>query len=157
MSYNEMEQLYQQVILDHSKRPHGQHGELADGPRVGESFQVNPTCGDQIKLQVRLHDQDAVLEEISWEGVGCSISQASMSILYDLVTPTKPVEEFNRLLGLFRELMHSKGQPLSEDKEDLLEDATAFTGVAKYSARVKCALLGWMALQDAIASAENQS
>lgn len=144
-----LDQMYQQLILDHAKRPQGRGlGE----PYAAESFQVNPTCGDQIRLRVHLSDDGARLERVTWEGDGCSISQASASILTGLVAGEErsSVEELG---GLFRDLMHSKGAGLDDASEDRLGDATAFTGTSRLSARVKCALLGWMALQDALAQA----
>ncbi|PYF97342.1 nitrogen fixation protein NifU [Georgenia satyanarayanai] len=146
-----MEQLYQQVILDHSRARHGA-GEL--DPYDAESFQVNPTCGDQVTLRVRLAHDDAGprVDEVGWVGQGCSISQASLSVLNDLVVG-RTVHEVDTLNETFRELMHGRGVELPEEKQDTLGDASAFTGVAKYPARIKCALLGWMALRDALAHA----
>lgn len=141
-----MEQLYQQVILDHARSPHGR-GLAAAGPGAGESHQVNPTCGDEVTLRVEV--ADGRVAALSWEGEGCSISQASVSVLHDLVTGT-PLDEVDALAAEFRELMGSRGAGLAADVEDRLGDATAFTGVAKYPARIKCALLGWAALQDAL-------
>ncbi|MFC7406930.1 Fe-S cluster assembly sulfur transfer protein SufU [Georgenia alba] len=146
-----IEQLYQQVILDHSRERHGV-GEI--DPFDGESFQVNPTCGDEVRLRVRLDhaaDRSPVLSEVGWVGQGCSISQASLSILHDLVTG-RSVTEVEELGERFRELMRARGA-LEEDQQDTLEDAAAFVGVARYPARIKCALLGWMALRDALAHA----
>lgn len=141
-----MEQLYQQVILDHARAPHGRG--LADaGPATGESHQVNPTCGDEVTLRVDVeHGRVAAL---SWEGEGCSISQASVSVLHDLVTGA-PLDQVDALATEFRALMGARGAGLDADAEDRLGDATAFSGVAKYPARIKCALLGWAALQDAL-------
>ncbi|MGV8968255.1 MAG: Fe-S cluster assembly sulfur transfer protein SufU [Cellulomonas sp.] len=153
-----MEQLYQQVILDHAKYPHGRG--LNDvgatpGHAVGQSHQVNPTCGDEVTLRVEI-DTDVpaagapVLSTVTWEGQGCSISQASISVLTDLVTGIE-LTEVDRISESFRALMHARGAGLDDEQEDALGDATAFTGVAKYPARIKCALLGWAALRDAIA------
>ena len=151
MTDSAMEQLYQQLILDHAKDPHGRG--LVDG-HSAESFQVNPMCGDEVRLRVHLAGPaDArVVDRVSWEGQGCSISQASVSIMADLVGD-QPVAHVEHLGEAFRSLMHARGQGLDADTEDLLEDATAFTGVARYPARVKCALLGWAALRDALAQA----
>lgn len=154
MSGGAMEQLYQQLIIDHAKDPHGKG--LADGC-AGESFQVNPTCGDEVRLRVHLADatgQDggAVVEKVSWDGQGCSISQASISVMSELVTG-EPVSAAEARAEDFRALLHSRGQGLDADVEDRLGDATAFTGVGRYPARVKCALLGWVALRDALARA----
>ncbi|MBX9245388.1 SUF system NifU family Fe-S cluster assembly protein [Actinotalea ferrariae] len=142
-----MEQLYQQLILDHAKSPHGRG--LADG-HAAESFQVNPTCGDEVRLRVHLAG-DAV-ERVSWEGQGCSISQASVSVMSELVSG-EPVATAEELGETFRRLMHARGEGLDEESEDRLGDATAFTGVARYPARIKCALLGWSALRDALIQA----
>ncbi len=146
-----LEQLYQQVILDHARERHG-YG-LRDGG-AGESFQVNPTCGDQVRLRVHLVDgaPRPVIEAVSWEGQGCSISQASLSVLADLVEGVD-VATADELAEAFRALMHNRGRPLDADREEFLGDATAFVGVARYPARVKCALLGWMALRDALVRA----
>ncbi|WP_322645591.1 Fe-S cluster assembly sulfur transfer protein SufU [Oerskovia flava] len=156
-----IEQMYQQVILDHARAPHGRGLVEVDGSTLsGESHQVNPTCGDEVTLRVEIDRPGeggadgaaggATIRRLSWDGQGCSISQASLSVLSDLVTGTG-VEESEHLGGLFRDLMGSRGKGLDEDAEDLLGDATAFTGVSQYPARIKCALLGWAALRDALA------
>lgn len=151
MSSNAMEQLYQQLILDHAKDPHGKG--LADG-HDAESFQVNPMCGDEVRLRVHLAGPaDArVVERVSWDGQGCSISQASVSIMTDLVSG-QPITHAEHLGEAFRSLMHARGQGVDPETEDQLADATAFTGVAQYPARIKCALLGWAALRDALVQA----
>lgn len=144
-----MEQLYQQLIIEHAKDPHGKG--LAE-PYAAESFQVNPTCGDEVRLRVHLAP-DGALERVSWHGQGCSISQASISVMSELVEGL-PVAEVEALGEDFRALLHTRGEGLHDEAaEDRLGDATAFTGVGKYSARVKCALLGWMALRDALLQA----
>jgi len=153
-----MEQLYQQVILDHARDPHGRGLDADDvvgvGRVRGESHQVNPTCGDEITLRVDIATDGVagdvpVLAGLHWEGQGCSISQASASVLTDLVTGAD-LAEVDRLAETFRLLMHSRGAGLDDAQEDALGDATAFTGVAKYPARIKCAMLGWAALRDAV-------
>jgi nitrogen fixation NifU-like protein len=149
-----MDQLYQQLILEHAKTPHGK-GLLAGG--AGESFQVNPTCGDEVRLRVHLAADPTgpagpVVERVSWDGQGCSISQASLSVMAELVEGA-PMAKAEELGETFRELMHSRGKGLDEAAEDALGDATAFTGVSQYPARIKCALLGWAALRDALAQA----
>ncbi|GAA3053536.1 MULTISPECIES: Fe-S cluster assembly sulfur transfer protein SufU [Actinomycetes] len=149
-----LEQLYQQVILDHSRERHGA-GALENYD--GESFQVNPTCGDEARLWVRLDSSedgtDLRIAGLGWEGHGCSISQASLSVMHDLVDGTQ-VSEAEELGETFRELMRGRGRPLAdEERQERLEDASAFVGVAKYPARIKCALLGWMALHDALLQA----
>ncbi|QAY62395.1 SUF system NifU family Fe-S cluster assembly protein [Xylanimonas allomyrinae] len=149
-----LEQLYQQVILDHAKHPHGRGLQPArpDG-LVGESHQVNPTCGDEVTLRVAVATRAGapVVDTVSWEGQGCSISQASISVMTELVSG-QTVDDVERLDKLFHDLMASRGKGLaSEDDEDLLGDATAFTGTSQFPARIKCALLGWAALKDSLA------
>jgi len=136
-----VESLYQDIILDHYKHPRGRA--LIEEP-AGESHQVNPTCGDEVTVQVGL-DADGTLR-IGYEGQGCSISQASASVMSEMLVGMAPDDAERVRLG-FVELMHSKGD--AEPDEDLLGDGIAFVGVAKYPARVKCALLPWMALRDA--------
>lgn len=154
-----MEQLYQQVILDHSKRPTGKGLKDLDLDLPGgESHQVNPTCGDEVTMRVNLSGQgeDQVVSSVTWDGQGCSISQASISVLTELVLGKK-VSEANEVAAIFRDLMNTRGKGFdpqdesTDDKEDLLGDATAFTGVSKFPARIKCALLGWSALKDTFA------
>ncbi|MCE7010697.1 SUF system NifU family Fe-S cluster assembly protein [Kibdelosporangium philippinense] len=145
----QMEQLYQEIILDHYKNPHGRG--LRD-PFDAESFQVNPTCGDEVTLRVKLDGE--TVTDVSYEGQGCSISQASTSVLTDLVVGRSVGEAF-KTLDAFTELMQGKGK--IEPDEDVLEDGVAFAGVAKYPARVKCALLGWMAFKDAVVRAEGNA
>ncbi|GAA1410828.1 MULTISPECIES: Fe-S cluster assembly sulfur transfer protein SufU [Oerskovia] len=150
-----LEQMYQQVILDHAKSPHGRgFVELSEGHLHGESHQINPTCGDEVTMRVEFDTADPqspTISSVSWEGQGCSISQASLSVLTDLVTGA-PVAESEHLGDVFRQLMQSRGKGLDDDLEDQLGDATAFTGVAQFPARIKCALLGWAALRDTLAT-----
>jgi len=142
-------QMYQQLILDHSKHPVGR-GELG-APKTdlfGTSHQVNPACGDEITLQVEVTDGNKVAD-VTWQGEGCSISQASASVMSELVAGL-PISEVLHLDDLFHELMNSRGKGLADAEEDELGDATAFTGVSQYPARIKCALLGWVALRDSL-------
>jgi nitrogen fixation NifU-like protein len=144
--------MYREIILDHYKHP--QHRGLAE-PYDAEVHQVNPTCGDEVTLRLRV--ADGKVAELGWEGEGCSISQASTSVMSGLVVG-KPVDEALALQEKFLELMQSRGEAeLSEADEDELQDAVAFEGVSKYPARVKCALLGWMAMKAAVAEVEGQS
>ena len=137
--------LYQEIILDHYKNPHG--AGLRD-PFDAEVHHVNPTCGDEVTLRVRLEGEgnDAVVQDVSYDALGCSISQASTSVLADLLIG-KSVAEALRVHEDFLTLMQGRGSV--EPDEDVLEDGVAFAGVAKFPARVKCALLGWMAWKDA--------
>jgi nitrogen fixation protein NifU and related proteins len=139
--------MYQDVILDHYKHPHGRG--LRDGD--AEAHHVNPTCGDEITLRVKL--DGTRIADISYEGQGCSISQASASVLNDLLVGAELDDAF-RVQETFLELMQSKGRIEPDDAmEEILEDGVAFAGVSKYPARVKCALLSWMAWKDATAKA----
>ena len=145
----QLESMYQEIILDHYRNPH--HRGLRE-PFDAEVHHVNPVCGDEITLRVLLKDAtgDPIVEDISYDSLGCSISQASASVLADLVIG-KPVDEAMRISQAFLELMQSRGS--IEPDEDVLEDAVAFAGVSKYPARIKCALLGWMAWKDAVSQA----
>ena len=152
MSTPALDSMYQQIILDHYKHPQ-HHGLLADFD--AEVHHVNPTCGDEVTLRVSL-DGDTVAD-IGWDGQGCSISQASTSVMSGLVVG-RPVAEALKLQEQFLDLMQSQGHAeLTEDDEERLEDAVAFEGVSKYPARVKCALLGWMAMKSAITQVGEQA
>jgi nitrogen fixation NifU-like protein len=168
-----LDQMYQEIILDHYRNPHG--AGLRE-PFDAESFQINPTCGDEITLRVALKSNgtdatgtdatgtdttgtdatgtDAtgtgdslVVADVSYDALGCSISQAAASVLTDLVVG-RSVEESLRTLDAFQEMVQGRGTV--EPDEDVLGDGVAFAGVARYPARVKCALLGWMAFKDAV-------
>ncbi len=141
----DMQSLYQEIILDHYKAPH--HAGLRE-PFDAEVHHVNPTCGDEVTLRVRV--SDGIVEDVSYDAEGCSISQASTSVLSDLVIGAK-VDDAMRIHETFVELMQGRGKV--EPDEDVLEDGIAFAGVAQFPARVKCALLGWMAWKDATAAA----
>lgn len=138
----QLDSLYQEVILDHYKHP--LHKGLSPEKTV-QVHHVNPSCGDEITLNLLLEGE--IVKDVTWDGVGCSISQASSSIMSDLVFG-KSVKEAFVILDSFSELMASKGT-LTGD-EELLEDGVALAGVSKFPARVKCALLGWMAFKDAV-------
>ncbi|WP_420897943.1 iron-sulfur cluster assembly scaffold protein [Cryobacterium algoricola] len=199
MSSSELQQLYQQIILDHAKYRHGASAEPfgvfdADGMpglRLAESHQVNTTCGDEITVRVGVRvgaglatepgsaaastfdsavlisEADAqasdsaptpavaasvpapapVIEQFVWRGDGCSISMASASVLADTMTGLT-VAEAEALVTTFRELLRSRGT--IEPDEEVLGDAAAFAGVSKYPARVKCAMLPWVAFEAAL-------
>lgn len=147
----QMQQLYQQVILDHSRSRIGNsalHGDAAAGPH-GYSHQVNPTCGDEIELETELGADGTV--SVRWTGDGCSISMASASVLTELAASAS-ITEMLEIEAAFHELMHSRGT--IEADEEILGDAAAFQGVSKFPARIKCALLAWMAFKDALAQAQ---
>ena len=140
-----MDSMYQQIIIDHYKNP--QHrGEIS--PFDAEVHHVNPTCGDEVTL--RVHVADGRVADVSYDALGCSISQASASVMTDLVIG-KPVDEAMAVHREFLTLMQGKGTVTPD--EEVLEDGIAFAGVAKFPARIKCALLSWMAWKDATLTA----
>lgn len=141
----ELDQLYQEIILDHWKNPRGRG--LRE-PYAAESHQVNPTCGDEVTLRVQV--SDGQLTDVSYDGLGCSISQASASVLHEQLTG-RPLSEAMAVQAEFARLVSGRGKV--EPDEELLGDGVAFAGVARYPSRVKCALLAWMAFKDAAARA----
>ncbi|MFU0552618.1 Fe-S cluster assembly sulfur transfer protein SufU [Gardnerella swidsinskii] len=195
-----LESMYQEVILDAARNPHGKtHFETTDAlaqaelqeetqestesakntksaeitlnnthescavasdenSALGQSHQFNPTCGDEVTMRVELsrsanNDETPIVSSIKWDGHGCSISQASLSMMVDLVEG-KSVDEAFQLDALFHKLMESRGEGLqSEEDEDALEDAMVLQGVSRYPMRIKCALLAWEGLKDSIAKA----
>ncbi|WP_404311903.1 SUF system NifU family Fe-S cluster assembly protein [Agrococcus terreus] len=138
--------LYQELILEHAKR---REGEGLIEPYDAERFLKNPTCGDEIRLRVRL--EDGRIAALGWEGQGCSISQASASVLAE-EAPGLPVADARERIEALRELLRSRGA--AEPDEQLLGDAVAFAGVARFPMRVKCAMLAWVALEEALLEAE---
>ncbi|MEZ7822175.1 MAG: SUF system NifU family Fe-S cluster assembly protein [Candidatus Nanopelagicales bacterium] len=140
------EDLYQEIILDHYKNPRGKDLNVTSR---GQSHQVNPTCGDEITVDVGLN-ADGTLQ-VAYTGQGCSISQASASVMSELINGKTP-DQAAPIQAAFMELMRSKGQ--TEPDEELLEDGVAFLGVSKFPARIKCALISWMALADSQIKAE---
>lgn len=179
MTQSAMQQLYQQIILDHAKARHGASAErlppleeagtaagaspagAGSGLRVTESHQVNTTCGDEVTVRIGLRAgesggspasagepaDDVVIEEFAWAGDGCSISMASASVLHDIVRGEN-VATARAVLNTFREMLRSRGT--IEPDEEVLGDAAAFAGVSRYPARVKCAMLPWVAFEAAL-------
>jgi nitrogen fixation NifU-like protein len=143
MSSGELQAMYQQVILDHSRTPHG-FGLRGDA--AARSHQLNPTCGDEVTLEVHL-DAAGAIDELRWEGHGCAISQASASLLADLADGLTTADLAERIES-FRTAMRSRGT-IAPD-EELLGDAVVLGGVSRYVARVKCAMLAWVAAEDAL-------
>ena len=141
----QLESLYQEIILDHYRHP--QHAGLRE-PYDAEVRHVNPTCGDEVTLRVRI--DGGRVADVSYSSIGCSISQASASVMADLLIG-RTLDEAGTVAGEFTKLMQSRGAMQAD--EDLLGDAVAFEGVSRYPARVKCALLAWFALRDAIVQA----
>ena len=144
----QLDNLYQEVILDHYKNP--QNKKLSPNYDA-QVHHVNPSCGDEIDLNITI--KDGAVAAITWDGVGCSISQASVSILTDLLIG-KSINDAYKVYDEFVALMQSKGTITGD--EDILEDAVALAGVSKYPARIKCALLGWMAFKDASVQAQSK-
>ncbi|MEJ1179061.1 Fe-S cluster assembly sulfur transfer protein SufU [Pseudarthrobacter sp. NPDC055928] len=143
-----LDQLYQQIILDHSKVRHGSGlaGAAApEGASTGQSHQLNPVCGDEVTLRVAV--ADGKVAQVSWDGEGCSISMASASVLSELAEGLS-VAELHTIIDNFREVLRSRGK-IHADPE-ILGDAAAFEGVARYAARVKCAMISWVAAEDAL-------
>lgn len=140
-----LEQMYQEVILDHYKHPH--HRGLRE-PFAAEVHHVNPTCGDEVTLRVFVEDNK--IADVSYDGQGCSISQAATSVLTDQVVGLT-VDEALKTVASFNEMISSRGT--IDGDEDVIGDGIAFAGVSRYPARVKCALLGWMAFKDALVQA----
>src|ERR1700743_1327176 len=142
-----LEQMYQEVILDHYKHP--QHRGLRE-PFAAEGYHKNPVRGDDVTLRVTLSDDGENVADVSYDGQGCSISQAATSVLTQQVIG-QSVPEALKTIDAFQPMVSSRGTV--EGDEDVIGDGVAFAGVAKYPARVKCALLGWMAFKDALAQA----
>ena len=143
-----LDQLYQQIILDHSKARHGSGLAAADAPdgaSTGQSHQLNPVCGDEVTLRVAV--DHGTVTQLAWDGAGCSISMASASVLSEMAEGMS-VDELRSVIGNFRDVLRSRGK-IHADPE-ILGDAAAFEGVARYAARVKCAMISWVAAEDAL-------
>ena len=145
----EVESMYQEIILDHYRHPHNKG--LRE-PYDAQVHHVNPLCGDEVTLRVALKDAggEPAVADVSYEALGCSISQASTSVMADMVIG-RTVAEAMAVSDEFLRLMQSRGE--GEPDEEVLGDAVAFEGVSRYPARIKCALLGWMAWKDATTQA----
>lgn len=143
-----LESLYREVILDHSRSPQGRG--LAEHP-IAESHQLNPTCGDEVTVRLHADATATRIACVSWTGNGCAISQASASLMHEVLVGLS-ADEVTTRIAAFRELMHSKGTDPGD--EELLGDAVALAGVSKYVARIKCASLAWVAVEDALTRAE---
>ena len=142
-----LESMYQEVILDHYKNP--QHAGLRE-PYEAEVHHVNPSCGDELTLRVHLSDDGCTVEDVSYDAEGCSISQASTSVMAEEIIGL-PVAEAMKKLASFEEMVTSRGTV--EGDAEMIGDGIAFAGVAKFPARVKCALMGWKAFQAATSDA----
>jgi nitrogen fixation NifU-like protein len=149
----QLESMYQEIILDHYRHPHNKG---LRQPYDAEAHHVNPLCGDEVTVRVGLKDVggEPAVADVSYDALGCSISQASASVMTDLLIG-KSVDNALAVFEEFLALMRSKGE--GEPDEDLLEDAVAFSGVSRYPARIKCALLSWMAWKDAVGRAVEEA
>lgn len=146
-----LDQLYQQIILEHSKARHGSGLAGSAAPAnasSGQSHQLNPVCGDEITVRVAV--SGGKVSELRWDGDGCSISMASASVLTDLAEGMT-TEDFRTVIERFREVLRSRGKVAADP--EILGDAAAFEGVSRYAARVKCAMLSWVAAEDALGQA----
>lgn len=165
MSSPELESMYQDIIIEAAKARHGfRPGVRSEGDSASSvattvmsadhcaySHQYNPTCGDELTVRVGLTSDGSRVENVTWEGQGCSISMASASLLHDLAEG-RTVDEMHEMIGQFRDVMRSRGT--KELDVDLFDDATALSGTARFIARVKCAMLAWVATEDALARIE---
>ncbi|THJ67833.1 SUF system NifU family Fe-S cluster assembly protein [Arthrobacter echini] len=145
---SDLEQLYQQIILDHARARHGSPLRDDDGGgevRYGESHQLNPVCGDEITLRAGV--AGGTVTSVSWDGAGCAISMASASVLTDLMQGLSR-DEVMPLVDTFRDVLRSRGRVQAD--EEVLGDAAAFAGVSRFPARVKCAMLAWVALEESL-------
>ncbi len=143
-----LDQLYQQIILDHSKARHGSGLAGVNAPAgasTGQSHQLNPVCGDEVTLRVAV--EDGKVAQVAWDGAGCSISMASASVLSEMAEGLT-VDELHAVIDTFRDVLRSRGKVHADP--DVLGDAAAFEGVARYAARVKCAMISWVAAEDAL-------
>ena len=145
----QLDNLYQEVILDHYKHPENKGLAAAYDAQV---HHINPSCGDEVTLNLTL--DGSIVQSVSWDGLGCSISQASVSIMSGLMIGKK-LDDAQVVFDNFVQLMQSKGS--GQPDESILEDAVALAGVSQYPARIKCALLGWMAFKDASVQAQKKN
>ena len=145
----QLDNLYQEVILDHYKHPENKGLAAAYDAQV---HHINPSCGDEITLNLTL--DGSIVQSVSWDGLGCSISQASVSIMSGSMIGKK-LDDAQVVFDNFVQLMQSKGS--GQPDESILEDAVALAGVSQYPARIKCALLGWMAFKDASVQAQKKN
>ncbi|MDN5722462.1 MAG: SUF system NifU family Fe-S cluster assembly protein [Corynebacterium sp.] len=146
-----LEQMYQEVILDHYKHP--QHAGLRD-PYEAEVHHVNTSCGDEVTLRVHLSEDHSTVLDVSYDAMGCSISQAATSVMAEELVG-QSVENALGKLAEFETMVTSRGT--IEGDEDVIGDGVAFAGVSKYPARVKCALLGWKAFEAATREASEKT
>lgn len=145
-SYLDLESMYQEVILDEAKEKYGFTDEFE---QKFASHQYNPSCGDDLTVLANVNPDNNTVNDVIWNGSGCSISIASASIMSKLIKDI-PIEKANNLISNFKELMDSRGCEIESEKMDLLGDANVFVGTAKFPARIKCCLLAWVALEESL-------
>lgn len=145
MSFNNLDQLYRRVIMDHYKNPRNK-GELEDGSLTIDMN--NPTCGDRIRLTMQV--EDGTVQQAKFDGEGCSISMASASMMTQAIKG-KPVEQAVKLSHAFSDMM--LGKDVDEDLD--LGDIEALSGVSQFPARIKCATLAWKAMEKGVDSDAN--
>ena len=145
MQLEDLDSLYQEIVLDHYKSPRNQ-GLIQDPDMNAEG--VNPFCGDRVVLTAGIN-ADGRIKKVGLTGEGCAISQSSASMLSEAIKGLD-LEEAKGLIARFRGMM--QGDDLSEEDEESLGDLVVLQGVRQYPIRIKCALLAWSTLQDAIAN-----
>ncbi|KUM37165.1 Fe-S cluster assembly sulfur transfer protein SufU [Arthrobacter sp. EPSL27] len=146
-----LEQLYQQIILEHAKLRTGSglaEAPVPAGTSTGQSHQLNPVCGDEITVRVAV--SGGKVAQLRWDGEGCSISMASASVLAEMAEGMD-ASELSSVIDNFRDVLRSRGKVAADP--EILGDASAFEGVSKYAARVKCAMISWVAAEDALSQA----
>lgn len=142
MSLSSLDNLYRQMILEHANQPH-HHGKL---PTADKQIELrNPTCGDVLELAVKLDDSGKIAD-VAFSGTGCTISQASASMMTDEVIGKTPAQ-VAEMVEAFSEMITAK---TDKDYEKLLGDAVVLEGVAQFPARIKCATLAWKAIYQAL-------
>ncbi|MCM3597671.1 SUF system NifU family Fe-S cluster assembly protein [Metabacillus idriensis] len=145
MSFNNLDTLYRQVIMDHYKNPRNK-GVLEDSLTIDMN---NPTCGDRIRLTLQI--EDGSIKDAKFDGEGCSISMSSASMMTQAIKG-QSVETALKLSKIFSDMM--QGKDYDDDVE--LEDIEALQGVAKFPARIKCATLAWKAMEKGVHSQEKE-
>ena len=143
MNLDALDDLYQEIILDHYRSPRNNKA-LMNHDIKADVF--NPFCGDQISLTLTF-DGDKTVSQVGFQGEGCSISQASVSMMTELLKD-RNIEQIQSLIGLFKRMM--RGELITKNEEQEMGDLASLQGVRKFPIRIKCALLGWSALQDAL-------
>ncbi|GEL76643.1 Fe-S cluster assembly sulfur transfer protein SufU [Tenuibacillus multivorans] len=144
MSFNNLDTLYRQVIMDHYKNPRNR-GQL-EGDHITVEMN-NPTCGDRIDLQLKI--EDGVVQDAKYEGEGCSISMSSASMMTQVIIG-KPVEDAIKISHMFSDMMLGNDADTNEYKIEDLGDIQALQGVSKFPARIKCATLAWKAMEQGV-------